>query len=103
MKNWAKEASRMIHKAFCFTGRTADGKQKSGYITLVLLQNDFENSHYYFHSLKEIVMDYLKDKVFGNLIAQNRLQIVSPDFIEIQIGADIKVMTLTRFLYANAE
>ena len=87
----AKEASRMIHKAFCFTGITSEGKQKSGYITLVILQKDFENSHYYFHSLKEIVMDYMKDKVFGNLIAQNRLQVVSPDFIEIQVGADIKV------------
>lgn len=86
-----KEASRMVYRAFCFTGRMADGSRKSGYVTLVILQKDYEKSHYYFHSLKDIVMEYLKDKVFENLLTQNRLQIVSPDFIEIQVGAEIKV------------
>lgn len=87
----AKEASRMVYKAFCFAGRSHDGKRKGGYITIVILQKDYKNSHYFFHSLKDIVMEYLKDKVFENLISQNRLHIVSPDFIEIQIGAEIKV------------
>ena len=36
-------------------------------------------------------MEYMKDKVFENLLTQNRLQIVSPDFIEIQVGAEVKV------------
>ncbi len=87
----AKEASRMVYRAFCFTGRMADGSRKSGYITLVILQKDFEKSHYYFHSLRDVLMDYMKDKVFENLLTQNRLQIVSPDFIEIQVGVEVKV------------
>jgi baseplate J-like protein len=87
----AKEASRMVYRAFCFTGRIADGSRKSGYITLVILQKDYEKSHYYFHSLRDIIMEYMKDKVFENLLTQNRLQIVSPDFIEIQVGAEVKV------------
>lgn len=87
----AKEASRMVYRAFCFTGRMADGSRKSGYITLVILQKDYKKSHYYFHSLRDIIMEYMKDKVFENLLTQNRLQIVSPDFIEIQVGAEVKV------------
>lgn len=87
----AKEASRMVYRAFCFTGRMADGSRKSGYITLVILQKDYKKSYYYFHSLRDIIMEYMKDKVFENLLTQNRLQIVSPDFIEIQVGAEVKV------------
>lgn len=90
-ENLAKEASRMVYRAFCFTGRMADGTRKSGYITLVILQKDYKKSHYYFHSLRDIIMEYMKDKVFENLLTQNRLQIVSPDFIEIQVGAEVKV------------
>lgn len=87
----ACEASRMVCRAFCFIGKAADGRRKSGHITLVILQKDYEKSSYYFHSLKNIIIEYLKDKVFDNLISQNRLHIVPPDFIEIQVGADIKV------------
>lgn len=80
-----------ISKAACFTGYGEQGERKPGHVTLVAVQKDFENSSLYFQSLRQTIMEFLKDKASVNLIGGGRFHIVPPVFVEIQVSAQIIV------------
>ena len=52
----AKEATRNIIRAKCFSNYNAEGKKQYGAVTLVLLQRDFEKGRKYFDGIREQVI-----------------------------------------------
>lgn len=79
-------ASKNIRKLRCISGRNASGSSESGAVTLVVLKR--ENSE--FVRIKNEITDYLKGRLPGNLIADDRLYIVEPTFVKINVRAQIQ-------------
>ncbi len=95
-ENLAKEASRAVYRAKCFSGLDGSGKRMPGAVTLVLLQKDYFGGRKYFDQMQNQVMRYLQDKVSGHLLETGRLFIVEPQFLEICVKAEISVDNFDR-------
>ncbi len=79
-------ASKNIRKLRCVSGRNASGSKENGAVTLVVLKR--ENSE--FVRIRNEIADYLKDRLPGNLISDERLYIVEPTFVKINVRAEIQ-------------
>lgn len=89
-----EDYSSDIHKAKCFTNMTGIGEYKTGHVSVVVLNKEYEKSNYYFASLQQELFDYLQDKVFANLILGGRLHIVSPNFVKIHVKVEVVLKSL---------
>lgn len=87
----AKEATRNISKAKCFSNYNIEGKKQYGAVTLVLLQKDFEKGSKYFDKIREQVMNYLKPRMNEELYLRGLLQIIEPKFIKLNVTASVEV------------
>ncbi len=87
----AKEATRNIIRAKCFSNYNAEGKKQYGAVTLVLLQRDFEKGRKYFDGIREQVMNYLKPRMNSELYEKNIFQIIEPKFIELNVTVSMEV------------
>jgi hypothetical protein len=80
-----------VSRAACFTGYGEQGERRPGHVTLVVVQKDFENSSLYFQSLRQRILEYLKDKLPVHLIQGQRFHVAMPVFVEIQVSAQLAV------------
>lgn len=80
-----------VSKASCFTGYGEQGERRPGHVTLVAVLKDFENSSQYFQSLRQKILDDMKDKIPVNLSMGRRFHVVMPVFVEIQVSAQVVV------------
>ncbi len=79
-------ASRNIKKLRCISGRNASGSRESGAVTLVVLKR--ENSE--FVRIRNEIAEYLKDRLPGNIVSNDRLYITEPTFVKINVRAEIQ-------------
>lgn len=87
----AREASGNIEKAVCFSGYLASGEKEYGHVSLVLLQKDYRSGENSFLELSETVYEYLKSWVSPGLITEDKLHVIRPLFVTIQIGVEVFV------------
>lgn len=85
----AMEASRNIRRVQCFTGYDAAGQPCPGAVTLVVLQKEFLAGRYAFNDIRELLYQYMRDKVSGSLMAGDQFFIVEPQFVEVCIRMDL--------------
>lgn len=85
----ALEASCMVERAFCFPGMGEDGRRAPGHVTLVLLLKNFEDGDVFFPEIREKVYGYMRDRIFAGLASGGRFHLVKPDFVNIQVSAEI--------------
>lgn len=90
------EASGNVVKAACFSNMKKDGSRAPGYVTLVLLKKDYENETIYFSVLREMVLNYMRDKVPAGLIERGQFHIIPPVMVEIRISAEVWVSDFNR-------
>lgn len=86
-----KAYSANIHKVKCFSNRDIYGNRQVGAVTLVLLLQDYQNSSAYFNEFRLSILDYLKDKISVSLLKNDRLRLITPQFVRICITADLYV------------
>lgn len=79
-------ASRSIKKLRCVSGRNAHGGRERGAVTLVVLKKE----HSEFSRISEDIRLYLKDRLPGNIVSDERLYITEPTFVKINVRAEIK-------------
>lgn len=91
-----KYASRNVEMVKCFAGCDGNGEKMPGAVTLVVLRKDYRTNKTRFASIREEIYKYLEDKVYGNLIALNKLYIIEPKFVELRVLAEIKVSDMNK-------
>lgn len=90
----AKEASRNIIKAKCFSGRNSVGNKEPGSVTLVLLQKgNFEND-LYFTALREEVENYIISRNVNMLNQKGKLYIIPPYFVNFNIKIEAQALVM---------
>lgn len=87
----AMEANRNIIKAKCCANCKANGEKEYGYITLVLLQREYERGTGYFDQLRETVEKYLANYMNEMLIEQGRFQIVEPEYVVMNVNISVAI------------
>ena len=87
----AFEASRNVRKVKCFPNRNGFGERMNGYVTLVVLQKDYENGRKYFDAVRNQIFDYIKDRMSSNIYEQNRFYITEPQFMELHVTVRLQV------------
>ena len=94
-------ASRSIKKLRCVSGRNARGSRERGAVTLVVLKKE----HSEFSRIAEDIYDYLKDRVSGNIIADECLYVTEPTFVKVNVRAEIRTKNINGIfeLKKNAE
>lgn len=80
----AREASRNIQKAACFSGLNYDGERQPGAVVLVILKKDYLSGGSFFGDMKKELRNYLKDKLPVGMASPGRLFIREPLFVEIE-------------------
>lgn len=76
--------SNEISQVACITGKSRDGKQKDGMISLVLLLKDYRKGAYAFLSIEKELKDYMQKKCEITCRSKD-LEIVEPVFVKISI------------------
>ncbi len=92
----AKYATRNVEMVKCFAGYDGSGHKKSGAVTLVVLRKDYRTNRTRFALVRDEIYKYLEDKVNGNRIALNKLFIIEPKFVELQVRAEISVSDMNK-------
>ena len=85
----ALRASRSIRRVKCFTGCNERGRRQPGAVTLVVLQKDYLQGSFVFNELRESIYEYMKDRINGRLLAQDKLYIIEPLFLEVCIRMEL--------------
>ena len=87
----AREASRNILKARCFSNHNAYGQPEYGHVTLIVLTKNYEEGHRYFDTVRNQIKEYMKSRVSPQLIGQGRFHIMEPDFLELSVTVTVDV------------
>ncbi len=96
-----RDYSQGIHKVQCFSNKDINGNRKVGDVTIVVLNKEYEKSGYFFETLRLEILEYLKDKVFTNLITKNKLHIIEPNFVTIKVSVEIGVHDFNQIFEAK--
>ncbi len=89
----AKEASRSIIRAQCFSNLDRYGKRKPGAITLVLLQKDYEQGRQYFEVIRERTINYIVPRMTLGAEKEENFSVREPDFVMLHVSAALVVDT----------
>ncbi len=92
----ARYASRNIQSVKCFAGYDDQGNRLKGAVTLVVLLKDFSHSEQQFISVKQQVVQELRDKTVSSLSSPDRLFVIKPQFVEMRIRAEIAVSDMNQ-------
>lgn len=85
----AKNASRNIKRARCFSGMDEKGEKSKGAVTLVVLQKDYRDGRSVFLDMKERLLSCMAGKGNERLLQQKKFFIREPVFLEICIRAEL--------------
>ena len=83
-------ASRNIRKLRCVSGRNASGSRERGAVTLVVLKKE----HSEFSRIRTDIKEYLRGRLPGNIVAEDRLYVTEPTLVRINVRAEIKTNEL---------
>lgn len=83
----AKEAAREVAKVKAYANRNGAGELQRGAVTLVVLQENYQEGSTDFQSLQQQLRDYILERMPGISHLQKHLYIVPPWFTEIQVSA----------------
>ena len=88
----AKEATRNIEKAACFSGMDALGKKKPGTVTLVILKKDYRTGGRFFDAVRQEIQEKLRDSLAVGVAFGQNLFIREPLFarLEVVLTAQVK-------------
>lgn len=87
----AKEASRGIIRAKCFSNLDKYGNKKQGAVTLVLLQKDYEQGRQYFEVIRERTINYIVPRMVLGAVRTEDFSVREPDFVMIHVSATLVV------------
>lgn len=87
----AKEADYNILKVKCFSNHDRKGEKNYGKITLVVLQRNFKDGKKYFPMVKKRILEYMKDKMDGNLMEMENFFVVQPTFLILDVKVEVLV------------
>ncbi len=83
-------ASRNIRKLRCVCGRNASGARERGSVTLVVLKKE----HSEFSRIRNDIKDYLRDKLPGSIVSDDRLYVTEPTMVRINVRAEVRTNEL---------
>ncbi|MDE7272908.1 MAG: baseplate J/gp47 family protein, partial [Lachnospiraceae bacterium] len=89
----AKEASRSIIRARCFSNLDRYGNRKPGAVTLVLLQKDYEQGRQYFEVIRERTINYIVPRMPLGAVREENFSVREPDFVALHVSAALVVDT----------
>ncbi len=92
----AKYATRNVSKVKCFAGYDPNSNRQAGSVTLVVLRKDYRTNRTQFAPVRDEIYRYLKDKVCGSLIIQDKLFIIEPKFIELRVRIELSVSDMNK-------
>lgn len=95
--------ARDVAKVQCFKNTNSRGEFSPGDICLVVLGGEHEKSSHYFPSFRQELLGYLKDKVSPNLLKEERLHIVPPNFVKINVSVDVQMSSLQQHFEVKEE
>lgn len=84
-------SSRSILRSICYSHRDEHGQHMDGHVTVVFLQRDYMQGMAFGQQMGEQVYRYLAQRAPGDLVAQNRLHVVSPSFIRLNCRVEATV------------
>ena len=87
----AINASRSVARVKCFSGVDGSGERSPGSVTLVVLQGDYLKGGARFDNIKQAIDDYMRPRISGELIGEERFFIVEPQFVELTVRAELSV------------
>lgn len=92
----AKEATRNIEKAACFSGMDALGKKQPGAVTLVILKKDYRTGGRFFDAIRQEIQEKLKDSLAVGVVFGQNLFIREPLFarLEVVITAQVESFSM---------
>lgn len=82
----AFEASRDVARAKAYANRNSEGEQAKGRITLVVLQENYQEVDSDFQSLREQIMESVLKRMPGIPSIQQKFSVIEPWFTEIQVS-----------------
>lgn len=83
----AKEVSRAVAKVKAYSNRNETGEVERGAITLVILQEDYQEVNADFQELQDMLRQYILMRMPGIQRLQNHFYIIQPWITEIQVTA----------------
>lgn len=83
----AKEASRAVAKAKAYSNCNEAGDRERGAVTLVVLQEDYQEENADFQGLQDRIGQYIQMRMPGLQRLQNHFYIIQPWITEIQVTA----------------
>lgn len=102
-ENLALEASRDIAKIKCLPNCDIYGKRKTGEVTLVVLPDGGDDSHFLMTGIKSNIEKYILERAPGDMNASRWLNIIRPVFIEVSVSAELLVNEMDKLIYAEKE
>ncbi len=87
----ALSVSRSIERVKCFSGIDDRGEIMKGAITLVVVSQSFNQRYNHFDKIKDQILEVLKSKIDNNLWVYDKLFIIEPHFIKIDVFVEISV------------
>lgn len=88
----AREATRNIEKAACFSGMDAEGKKMPGTVTLVILKKDYRTGSRFFDEIRQEIQEKLKDSLPVEAVFGQNFFIREPLMarLEVMLTAQVK-------------
>ena len=87
----ALEATRNIARAKCFSNRDEQGARRPGWVTLVVLLQDYRAGDGLLPTVQGQVNDYIVSRCGGNLAALEHFHVVAPQFLELCVKVELTV------------
>lgn len=97
----AKEASRSIIRAQCFSNLDRYGNRKPGAVTLVLLQKDYEQGRQYFEVIRERTINFIVPRMILGAVREENFSVREPDFVTLHVSAVLVVDTYNQVFEAQ--
>lgn len=87
----AMEAVRKLDKAKCLCGFNHEGRRAPGNVVLCIMPALYRSNPHSFYDERQIILDYMKDKIPAGLMSTGRFHVVEPHLVKICLNADIGV------------
>lgn len=87
----AMEASRVLEKVRCFSGKNDKGERQVGAVTLVVLPKNRQEDKSLFCAVQADIRKYLMPRMDPGMLAGGLFYITEPKLVEVQVRAEVIV------------
>lgn len=92
-----------VQKVKCFPGYDGRGRKRPGAVTVAVLQTGYMEKRHYFYRVQERIMACLREWSSGILLQEGGLFITQPEYVRINVRAQVWVEDYSYVLEAERE